>query len=48
MLELALSLAITLAAIAVLIAAAASLYERTILRTGAPLRLHQVLRGQRA
>jgi len=47
-LAFALSLTITIAAIAALIAAAASLYERTILRTGAPLRLHQVLRGQRA
>ncbi len=46
-LAFALSLAITIAAIAALVAAAAGLYERTILRTGAPLRLHQVLRGQR-
>jgi len=45
-LEFALSLVLTLAAIAALVAAAASLYERTILRTGAPLRLRQVLRGQ--
>lgn len=42
--ELALSLALMLAATILLILLAARIYERTILRTGAPLRLTQALR----
>lgn len=46
--ELALSLALTIAMIAAVAVLAARIYERTVLRTGAPLRLTQAVRFARA